>query len=157
LANTVQTVLVVDDDSDVRMTLEALLQEYGFEVLTAEDGNRALQKLSEHAIDLVLLDVIMPDKDGLETLTLIKRSRPDVRVVSMSGGGQRRNGTFLAAAKQCGADAIIAKPIEPGDLVRVIRQSLAGKLGPPAAAPAARPGPRYVARPHVGFERLKRH
>jgi DNA-binding response OmpR family regulator len=148
---------VVDDDADLRQTLDDILQAHGFDVVTAADGNDALEKFPKHPIDAVLLDVIMPDKDGLETLVAMKRVRPDVCIISMSGGGQRKNDAFLVAAKRCGADAVLAKPFEASDLVRLLRETLVGRPAADSTEAAPASGPRYVARPLSDAGRPKRH
>lgn len=102
-------VLVVDDEPLVQSTFELLLRKHGFSVVKAQDGNDALAKLERHQVDLVMLDILMPDKDGLETLLILKRQYPGLPVLAISGGGNFRNVDILKVAQKFGADEVMLK------------------------------------------------
>jgi DNA-binding response OmpR family regulator len=114
------TILVVDDDGLVRHSVRLLLEQQGYRVLVAEDGNAALRAIDEHGVDLVLLDVIMPEKEGIETLREIKRLHPHVRVVVMSGGGRRVHLDLLTIASKLGADGTFRKPDGFAEIVSLV-------------------------------------
>ena len=103
-------ILVVDDSADMRTSLSQLLGLLGYEVETAMDGNQALATHRARAVAIVITDIFMAGKEGLETIAAFKREWPFVRVIAMSGGGERAKNDYLKAAKQIGADATLQKP-----------------------------------------------
>lgn len=92
----------------------------GFEVLTATDGERAVQLQSANNFDVILTDLFMDGLEGIETIATFKKRWPGVRVIAMSGGGDRATGSYLGAARQVGADATLPKPFTIDELRRVI-------------------------------------
>lgn len=114
-------ILVIDDEELVRQTLESILREAGFDVATAANGEEGLKFLGDHAVDLVVTDILMPQKEGIETIVQMRKFHPHLGVVAISGGGRTRNLEPLKFARQLGADATIPKPFEPEDLVNAVR------------------------------------
>jgi DNA-binding NarL/FixJ family response regulator len=108
------TILVVDDEALVRHTLEAGLRLAGYEVLHAGDGDEALDVLAAATVDLVVTDLAMPRREGIETIIEIRRRFPHVKVIALSGVF---GGFYLGMARQLGADAALAKPV-PTDILR---------------------------------------
>ena len=106
------TVLVIDDDEAVRASLEMLLEAYGYEVVLARDGRQGLAAFRANSPDVVLVDLMMPVMDGMETIERIRREWPDAYVIAMSGGAGIGNWDGLAAARELGADHAIEKPFE---------------------------------------------
>jgi CheY-like chemotaxis protein len=115
-----KTVLVVDDDKLVLAIYKFAFEDYGYRVLLADDGNAALRTLEGQQVDVVFLDILMPEKEGLETLLEIKQRLPDVAVFVMSGGGMRGKHDFLTVAKKFGATGIVKKPATPRELIALI-------------------------------------
>ena len=113
-----RTVLVVDDEAPVRRLLRETLTEAGYAVLEAEHGDAALDVLSSKPVDVMITDLVMPQKEGLETIAEARKRFPGVKIVSMSGafGGQ-----YLRVASLMGADAKIAKPIDPEELLKTVQ------------------------------------
>jgi len=111
-------VLIVEDDKDVRDCLGRALKGSGFDVLLAANGKAVLGLLKANKVSAVLLDIMMPDKDGLETLLEIKREFPRTTVVAMSGS----KFDFLPTARKFGADHVLAKPIHPAQLTALFDQ-----------------------------------
>jgi DNA-binding response OmpR family regulator len=114
------TILIVDDDPLVVGAIQAILERAGYVICTASDGEAALTALSISPCDLVLLDILMPRKEGLETLIELKRRMPDLAVIAMSGSVVRKQNDFLAIAAKFGADAILRKPFASQDLLNAI-------------------------------------
>jgi CheY-like chemotaxis protein len=114
------TILIADDDLLTRTAYKALLERHGHHVLVAEDGSRALALLENHNIDVVLLDILMPNKEGIETLLEIKRRFMDITVFVMSGGTTRKGPDFLSIATKFGADGVLRKPFLPQALLDLI-------------------------------------
>jgi len=113
----VATVLVVDDDSLVRAAARATLERFNLVVREAADGEAALRSLAAKPVDAVLIDILMPHKEGLETILEIKRSYPDVKVYAMSASGRRNGHDFLKVAEKFGAHAVLQKPFTPAQLL----------------------------------------
>jgi CheY-like chemotaxis protein len=107
---TATRVLVVDDSADMRLSLQQLLGLLGYEVETAGDGNAALAAQRARAFAIVITDIFMAGKEGLETIAAFKREWPRVRVIAMSGGGERARRDYLSDALHIGADAALHKP-----------------------------------------------
>ena len=116
------TIMVVDDDDQVRHTLCENLEECGFEVLQARDGQEAMNHLDEGKQPLVVItDLIMPRKEGLEVILEIRKLHPGIRLIAMSGGGRSKAADFLQMAARLGADAIMPKPIDIAELEKTVR------------------------------------
>lgn len=113
-------ILVVDDDLTVRELVKALLTQNGYDVHVAVDGEAALAALTERPADIVLLDILMPKKEGLETIIELKQRFPNLVVYAMSASGTRKGYDFLTIAKKFGADGILQKPFTPDDLLALI-------------------------------------
>jgi DNA-binding response OmpR family regulator len=105
-------VLIIDDDPHVRGVLEDALTEVGFDVHVADSGAAGLACLDKNDYKVVVTDILMPDKDGIETLIEIRAARSRAKVLVVSGGGSMRQTNFLDAAKEFGADATMSKPVD---------------------------------------------
>lgn len=103
-------ILIVDDEENVRFTLVKALKSLGHEIYQAPDGNAALAIMTEQEIDLIVTDIFMPNREGLETIIEIRMNWPQVKLVAMSGGGRIRNTEFLEIAEKFGADLVLKKP-----------------------------------------------
>jgi len=103
-------ILVVDDEKPIRDILEHALTSSGFHVHTAADGFEALSLARHHRFDLVITDMVMPGKDGIETIMELRRTLPGIKIIAMSGGQSTGSGDFLPLAKTLGASAVLKKP-----------------------------------------------
>lgn len=112
--------LVVDDDHGIRTLCRRLLEREGYEVTEAADGARALAKIEEEAPDVIIMDAIMPDIDGLEYTRRLKAD-PDTRLIPVIIAGARTDATDIVAALEAGADEYLAKPLNPKELVLRVR------------------------------------
>ena len=126
-------ILVVDDDSMVREALRALLTVKGHDVVLASDGRHAMAACAAMPVDLAIVDILMPDKDGIETIREVRRGYPRTRIIAISGGSQVRDTDFLGMAEKLGADRIFQKPVEP----RALLGAVADCLTPPDVEPRA--------------------
>ena len=118
------TLLVIDDDNLVRGMMANALRKKGFNVLEAGDGNEGLQVVLHNTVDLVVTDMLMPDKEGVETIIELREINSDMKIIAMSGGGKKQDMTFLKLAKQVGANLVLEKPFRPSDLLGAIEQLL---------------------------------
>jgi DNA-binding response OmpR family regulator len=115
-------VLVIDDNPVFLRSLVRLLQVYGIEVATARDGREGLATFRRISPTVVLTDIDMPVQNGIRTLTAMRRERPGVKIIAMSGGAHKSD--FLTMVKKLGADSAVEKPFDVGELVATIRQYL---------------------------------
>jgi len=110
-------VLVIDDDVLVRDTIVRILERKGYQTLAAPDGRRGLNIFRSEQPDLVITDIIMPEKEGLETIREIHDERPGAKILAISGGGRIGNMDFLEFAGKLGACEILPKPFDPAELL----------------------------------------
>jgi CheY-like chemotaxis protein len=109
--------LVIDDDDLVRGTIAAMLESAGYLVVQAEDGQQGVQLFQQHPIDLVVTDILMPSKEGIETIVEIRQRNREVRIIAVSGGGAIGATPVLDAARQLGADDVLSKPFSKAELL----------------------------------------
>jgi DNA-binding response OmpR family regulator len=129
--------LVVDDDLALRELFARVLRKNGFEVEIAGDDVAAIRAFERRAFGVVVTDIIMPEKEGVETLVEIKRRWPASKIVAVSGCGSVGFDGYLAIAASLGADATLRKPVESQQLVRVIKDLLGPSAGPARSDHAA--------------------
>ncbi|MCC7492075.1 MAG: response regulator [Fimbriimonadaceae bacterium] len=123
-------ILVIDDDSQIRDMLRRMLEYAGYDVVEAEDGDDGLRQLAAEGADLVITDILMPNKEGLETIIALRRTQPNLPVIAISGGGWSGSLGYLNTADKLGAAATLPKPFS-----RVQMLDAVGKvLGTPRAA-----------------------
>jgi CheY-like chemotaxis protein len=116
------TVLVVDDDEAVRKVLRYMLEGGGYRVLEAGDGRQALAKVRGEEVALVLTDLVMPEQEGFETIQVIRREWPSIKVIAMSGAF---GGEFLHVAKLLGAHSTLQKPLRAAIVLGAVADALA--------------------------------
>jgi CheY-like chemotaxis protein len=125
-------ILVVDDDAAVRTTLEQILEDAGYDVITARDGVRGMSAFSNLQPDVIVMDIVMPEQNGIETIVEMRKAAPDAKIIAISGGGRIGNIDVLRIAKHLGAVSVIAKPFDPSELLDCVAACL-GAGNPPAA------------------------
>lgn len=104
-------ILIIDDDDALRGAMRKILERGGHEVREASDGLKGVARIREQVPDLVVLDLIMPEKEGIETIMELREDYPELRILAVSGGGAvLRAGGALEDAVLFGADASLAKP-----------------------------------------------
>lgn len=113
-------VLLIDDDPLVRETLTNLLDQAGFSVLAADDGETGLRLYDKHEPAVVVTDILMPHKEGIETIMELRRRKPVPAIVAISGGDRTGNVDYLAMAQRLGADHVLQKPFRISQLVEAI-------------------------------------
>ncbi len=117
-------ILVVDDEPLICRMLDTFLTRAGHEVETAADGAKAVGIVDSVPVDLVIADIVMPEKDGLETIIHIRKSLPKLPVIAISGGSRIGNFDFLAMAEKLGACESFYKPLDNDELLRAIDKCL---------------------------------
>jgi DNA-binding response OmpR family regulator len=124
-ANTaIPKILIIDDDELIRLTCRNILKKIECDVIEAENGVQGLAQFKKERPSIVITDLLMPDKEGLETISEIKGSDKSVRIIAISGGGSTNNMSFLNIAKLMGADIILKKPFKPDELLGAIKTLL---------------------------------
>jgi CheY-like chemotaxis protein len=118
-------VLLVDDEVMVRRTLCIMLERGGHEVKEAQDGDEALQIFAELQPDLVIMDIFMPNREGVETIAQLRGAGVDTPVIAISGGDRAGAMMFLDTAKSLGATITLQKPIRSADLLAAVDKCLA--------------------------------
>ncbi len=113
-------ILIVEDDLDLQATLKKALELAGHDVHTANDGDQASRLMKTLPVDLVITDLLLPEKDGIGLISEIKTRHPDVPVIAISGGGIGKAEHYLRLAKLMGAHRVLTKPIKIPDLLQAI-------------------------------------
>lgn len=120
-------ILIIDDDADVRAVTQEILESAGHEVVCAENGLAGLEAQRRRPADLAVVDLFMPEKEGVETIQDLRRQFPGVKIVAMSGGGRSiDSGRYLATASRLGAGAVLSKPFDARALLGAIDRLLLG-------------------------------
>jgi len=117
-----QSILVIDDDEPIRLLLRAILEREGYRVLEAPDGNEGIKQFTEIPTDLVITDLIMPGKEGIETIRELRQKFPGVKIIAVSGGGRIGPDSYLKMAKGVGALRTLSKPIDRTVLLKTVEE-----------------------------------
>lgn len=119
------SILVVDDEDQVRELIRATLQQGGFQVVEARSGREGLHRYRQSPADLVIMDILMPDQDGLESILTLRREFPMARIIAITGGSDMIGIlNFLDVAKMLGARRTLQKPFEPKQLLEAVQAEL---------------------------------
>ena len=124
MAERIRTILIVDDDARTRETLRRVLTAAGYEVHQASDGRRGLEFLQSTAVDLVILDIFMPELDGIVVITRMRKDFPNIPVLAVSGGGMLERNKTLEIAQLLGASDTLAKPFDKQTLLSMVEKLL---------------------------------
>ncbi|MBF0509817.1 MAG: response regulator [Deltaproteobacteria bacterium] len=122
------SILVIDDDTQLRTMLKNLLQRNGFIVMDAPDGKVGMNLFRRSPTDLVITDIIMQEKEGIETIMELRDDFPEVKIIAMSGGGQIGPEVYLDVARGLGANHILTKPFNSNELLEIVRELLDVKI-----------------------------
>jgi len=121
-----ESILIIDDEPQIRSMIRLILERAGYEVSEASDGAEGIRRFREKPSDLIITDLIMPNKDGIGMIIELKKDFPGVKVIAMSGGGLNRPEGYLRGAKKLGASFTLSKPINRQDLLRAVKDTLKG-------------------------------
>ncbi|HOX25839.1 MAG TPA: response regulator [Candidatus Krumholzibacteria bacterium] len=120
------SILVIEDDQEVREYLVAVLSRAGHTVAAACNGRDGVSMFRERPTQVVITDIIMPEKDGIETLLDLRRDHPRLKVIAISGGGRSTPENYLHSARLLGADRAIRKPFKNEEILAAVAE-LAGE------------------------------
>jgi DNA-binding NtrC family response regulator len=119
-------IMIVEDDRAVRELLREILKRAGHEVVDAGNGKEAMALYRRSPTDLVITNILMPEKEGLETIQELTREDPDVKIIAISGGGQIGPADYLEVARRFGAMRTFSKPFDRKELLKAVDELLAG-------------------------------
>jgi len=115
-------ILVVDDEFQMRRLLRLALERHGHTVDEAADGSEALRRFAERQPDLVITDLVMPEKEGIETIQALRRKCPAIPIIAISGGGRVGPENYLSMAGQMGANRSFAKPFSLEEILTAVQE-----------------------------------
>jgi YesN/AraC family two-component response regulator len=122
-----ENILIIDDEPQIRSMIRLMLERAGYTVSEASEGVEGIRSFREKSSDLIITDLIMPNKDGIGMIIDLKKEFPAVRIIAMSGGGLNRPEGYLLGAKKLGASCTLSKPINRQDLLRAVKDTLKGE------------------------------
>jgi DNA-binding NtrC family response regulator len=113
-------IVVIDDEENIRFFVSEALTSSGYDVACASDGNKGLEIIDKFKPDIVITDILMPNKEGIETIPEIKQRHPEIKIIAMSGGGRIKGENYLKLAERLGTDATILKPFKIHNLLDIV-------------------------------------
>lgn len=116
-----EKIMVIDDSKEIRELIAKILTSNGYIVLEAENGKKGCELYKEHPTKLVIVDIFMPEKDGIETINEIKSENPEAKVIAISGEPSQ---LFLNIIKNLGADHILSKPLKMDEFLGTVHSLL---------------------------------
>jgi DNA-binding response OmpR family regulator len=130
-------ILLIDDDDAFRGMLRKLLTHFGHTVIEGRNGKEGLKLFGHAHADLVITDIVMPEKEGIEVLMELRQKQTPVKIIAMSGGGRGMAADYLLLAKRMGAAKVLTKPFSHEVLMAAINELLAEGLASPQPATMA--------------------
>jgi DNA-binding response OmpR family regulator len=115
-----QRILVIEDETAFRVVVKDALEKAGYQVDTASDGEEGVQLFAAQPHDMVITDILMPNKEGLETILELIELSPEVKIIAISGGGIGLGDDLLDMAVDFGANRALRKPVQMKELVALI-------------------------------------
>lgn len=120
-------ILVFDDEPSILLMIKKMLEKAGYEVEVALNGKEGMELFDRNKPDLLITDIIMPEKEGLETIFELRRKYPELKIIAISGGGRIGPDGYLPGAKLLGANAVFAKPLIQKEFLQTISDLLGEK------------------------------
>jgi DNA-binding response OmpR family regulator len=117
-------ILIIDDEPHILLMLKKMLEQEGYEIDLAANGIEGIDLFKKSRANLVITDIIMPEKEGLETIREMRRIKPDLKIIAMSGGGKVSADNYLEIARIFGAGKVIAKPFTKQEMVSAVHDLL---------------------------------
>lgn len=117
-------ILVIDDDKKLREVMRRALEHAGHTVFEADNGEAGIRLYRDRGADLIVTDIFMPERDGLETILQLRRESPGVKIVAISGGDRTQRFDLRPDAEVLGASRTLMKPFDQAELVKIVRELL---------------------------------
>lgn len=115
-------ILVIDDEEQIREVLRTVLERVGYDVAEAENGAQGIDIYANNEFDLVVTDIIMPEKGGIDTIMDLRRDYPECKIIAISGGGMCGEVSYLDMAIGVGADRAIGKPFVLDEFLDAVKE-----------------------------------
>ena len=119
-----ESILVIDDDPQIRKLLEEVLRDEGYKASSAESVEEGLPNYPISTLPLIVTDVLMPNREGLETIRELRKNNPSMKIIAISGGLEQGGMDVLDIAKRFGANRVLRKPFEIKDFLNVVQETL---------------------------------
>ncbi|RMH02977.1 MAG: response regulator [Nitrospirae bacterium] len=120
------TILVIEDDDQTRHLIREILEQAHHTVIEAKNGDEGIKRFHRAPTDLIITDILMPEKEGLETIRELRREYPGINIIAISGGTERAHLNILDIARKLGATQTILKPFSMHTLLNAVHAALAG-------------------------------
>ncbi len=117
-------ILIIDDEIQIREMLGQMLSREGYDVINAPDGKVGMKICREQNVDLIITDIIMPEKDGIEMILELRHDFPDLKVIAISGGGRLGPDGYLEMAQKLGAHRTFFKPFNRKEILEAVKELL---------------------------------
>jgi YesN/AraC family two-component response regulator len=117
-------ILLIDDDPSILMMLKKMLEKEGHTVEVANNGREGLEKIESCSPDLLVTDIVMPEKEGLELIFYLRKKKPGLKIIAISGGGRFSYEGYLTSAKYFGANRVFQKPLDRKEFVQSVSDLL---------------------------------
>ncbi len=118
-------ILIIDDEDELRILLRQMLEHAGHDVTEAVNGAEGIELYERDLHELIITDIIMPEKEGVETIIALRRTDPELPIIAISGGGRLDATDFLTMAKKLGARHTLTKPFRRDQLLDAVSECLA--------------------------------
>lgn len=122
-------ILVLDDELSILLMIKKMLEKAGYEVVVASNGKEGMRLFERDKPDMVITDIIMPEKEGLETIFELRRMHPDLKIIAISGGGRISPDGYLPGAKLLGANMVFQKPLVQKEFLAAVASLLDDQKG----------------------------
>jgi DNA-binding response OmpR family regulator len=122
-------ILVLDDEPSILLMIKKMLEKAGYEVIIASNGKEGMRLFDSEKPDMVITDIIMPEKEGLETIFELRRMHPDLKIIAISGGGRISPDGYLPGAKLLGANMVFQKPLVQKEFLAAVASLLDDQKG----------------------------
>jgi YesN/AraC family two-component response regulator len=117
-------IIVIDDEPYILLMLKKMLEKEGHQVDMATNGVEGIDLYHKNGADLIITDIVMPEKEGLETIINLKTENPSLKVIAISGGGRVDSREYLHSAQLLGAERIFQKPFKKDEIVKAVSDLL---------------------------------
>ena len=122
-------ILVLDDEPSILLMIKKMLEKAGYEVIVASNGKEGMRLFERDKPDMVITDIIMPEKEGLETIFELRRMHPDLKIIAISGGGRISPDGYLPGARLLGANMVFQKPLVQKEFLTAVASLLEDQKG----------------------------
>jgi len=123
----IKNLIIVDDEKMVREILKRQFEKEGFNVFDTPSGRACLEHCNQENIDLIITDIIMPDMEGIELISQVKKKFPKIKIFAISGGGQIKPEGYLDIADKLGALRTFTKPFKLNEITRAVKEAVSAQ------------------------------